>query len=813
MTAITPAELALLRSRPHETNLWLSIYKPKVMLAAQVNDAAAAPGLMVVTYNNVTYGAYTNIKSGMTMYVGTTPGARDVGRIRVRSATGVAVTVAVNSDIVWADDLFISVVQFWEIDAVYPRMYVPDTDDPTTQIWYKDYDIAYTNQNSALGSLCLCMGQHYAGFMDTATGTCGVYYSATGSSNLRGQALTYYWTFEGGIPATSNALTPGTVNYGMPGHYTTELIMSGTTAGDVSYRHVSIYNRPEHGTSNPILNWEFLSLDGSRDMAGYQARIKIRDNISDVVDGALIVIFADDKYNATTQSIGGNAINRQSIFFMGYVLDNSITYNYEDNSLECTVGSPTEVMKLSSGFGVALNSSADPETEAATDDNIPSAWALLLNMNCGRAMYHYLRWHSTVLYTNDFQFVGEDKNIKYFDSDRESIYDAINNLMAGTLYGEIVCDRQGKIWAEVSMAATDSATGTFPSVMDVTKQDWIGTPSIEETFNYKTGFLEMGGVSLEIVSGSSSAFLSQAPGEWPSYRGGVKRIEGLAVNNQADLNVMCGNVFAYINSKYSHVELDLSGNYRNIDIAPQEIINLSLEATDNPRRITWNKKAFHPTGMSWSYDAKAGTLLPNLTLHEVTQGFDGTTIEIPLIPPITDPGGGGFDVPPIYFPPITWPPFPSTPSVLNWLAVTFIKSFDTSDHYSFPDGGDGSAQLWYDAATSSINVYGGTSRFQAGTYTFVPVVYFPWAEENPGTTIWVDNYIYSYGINDTTYYWNNNQYIGVIPSVGDTFNLLWTELAVELTIPVDSVVFPRFFRKPNYGTYQESFYLYGWYVY
>lgn len=659
MVAITASELSLLRSRPHETNLWLSVYKPTTILACRVNDIAAAPGLRIVTYDDVTSGSYLNILSGMTMYVGTTLGAKDVGKIRVKSATTTTITVAENSEIDWEDNLYLTVVNFWEINSVYPRMYVPDPLNPATQIWYKDYDIAYTNQNSVLGTL-ICMGPHHAGFMDTATGTCGIYYSASGTYNLNSENVSYFWSFEGGTPSTSNLKTPGIVYYGTPGHYTTQLSVSGTSSGgDASYRHVSIYNRPNEGTNVPILNWELLSLDGARDSGGYQGRIRIRENIEDVVDGALVVIFADDTYGTTKQSIGGNSMNRQTIFFVGYILDGSISYNYEDSNVEFNIGSPTEVMKLSEGFVVSVKSSPDPEAQDIVDDDFPSAWALLKDMDCKRALYHYLKWHSTVFYTNDFEFDGTDQYIEYFDADRESLFDAINNLMRGTLYGDVVCDRQGKIYAEVSVAATDSAATSFPTAINIFNQDWVGSPFVEETFNRRLGYLEMGGIQFSLApsgtyDGTSAAYLSCAPGSAPAYRGNVQKIEGLALTSQIQLNTQCGNVYAYLNSKYAHMEFELSGNYRNIDIAPQEIVNVSLIATDTPKRITWSNKAFHVIGMSWVYNPQAGTLLPTLTLHEVTQGYSGDTIVIPPIPPVKDPKDGNWDIPPLVIPPFTF---------------------------------------------------------------------------------------------------------------------------------------------------------------
>jgi hypothetical protein len=662
MTTITSNELELLRSRPHETNLWLSIYKPSVILACQINNGSAAPGDRLITYNNVTEGSYLNIKSGMTMYVGSSSGGKDIGKIRVRSATSTVITVAENSEINWQDDLYLTVANFWEINAVYPRMEIPDPAQPEYQIWYKDYDIAYTDQNSYLGGF-ICMGSHYAGFINPDTGTCEVYYSASGSFSFEPTWVDHScsWLFEGGNPTGSVANTPGYISYDTPGHYTTTMTLTNNVNGkqETSYRHISIYERPEAGTNNPILGWELISLDGSRDNGGYQGRIKIREKIDDVVDGALVVIFAEDAYGGTKQSIGGNAPNRQSIFFVGYIIDGSISYNYEDSSVEFDVGSPTEIMKLSEGFAVALNSSSDPEGQDLVDNDIPSAWALMKRMQCRGALYHYLKWHSTVFYTSDFIFNSNDQFIEYFDADRESLYDAINNLMKGTLYGDVVCDRQGRIYAEISVATIDSAATAFPNAMEVIKQDWIGTPTIEESYNYNLGYLEVGGISFTpaptgTFEGTSVAYLSCAPGTVPAYRGNVKTIEGLALTDQDSLNILNGNIFAYINSRYAHVSLSLAGNYRNFDIAPQEIVNLSLAQTDTPMGIVWNNKAFHPLEMSWEYNPERGSLLPKITLHEITQGFPASTITIPPIPPVTDPGGGDWDVPPIIIPPFTF---------------------------------------------------------------------------------------------------------------------------------------------------------------
>ena len=221
----TEQELALLRTKGHETTLWLSIYKPPTVMACRVNDATITKDARLITYDGVTAGSYSMVESGMTMYIGTSAGLSDVGKIRVRSATDTVITVAENSDIVWADDLYLTIVRFWEIDAVYPRIIQASGSHVT--YWYKDYDIEYDGQNDDLGTF-ICMGSHHAGFIDD--GACQVYYTATGTHNLKDEELTYDWWFQGATVTGSSALTPGYISYTTPGHYTTRLLVTGGTS-------------------------------------------------------------------------------------------------------------------------------------------------------------------------------------------------------------------------------------------------------------------------------------------------------------------------------------------------------------------------------------------------------------------------------------------------------------------------------------------------------------------------------------------------------------------------------------------------------
>lgn len=652
----------LVRTRPQSSRLYLSVFQPTTIFQAQVNDPAIAKGARLITFNNVTAGSWTAIESNFTAYIGTTPGASDIGRIRVRSATSSQLTVAENSNIAWADDLYITVVRFVSLDPIYPRIIQNPADDEDV-IFYKDYDIPYTNQNSILGTF-VNMGCHRVSFISGSATQ--IFYSSTGTYNLLGDSLNYQWFFEGGTPSGSTSADPGLITYNQTGDFVTRLVVSGSSGGiDTSYRCVSIYNKPGEGSDVPILSWEITSFNGSRDEGGYKASFRVHENI-DVKENAVVVIFSDDWYGGTNISLGGNYPGAENIKFVGYVLQDSIEYDYLHSQVSFDAASLTEVMKSALGFSVSVESVA-----------APSKWYQLYDMDGRRAIYHYLRWHTTALNIADFQFVGTDQKIQFFDADRTSMFDAIDNYMRNTLLGQVVSDRQGKVWMEVEAKAYQNPTGSFTSVMDISKRDWMGEPTIDERLSDDTSFLELGGVAYTgVAQNTFSALIASAPGSAPSFRGKVDTRTGLALSNQSDLNTMAGNVWANDNSEFPKISMDMSENLMNLDIAPQEAVFISIAPSDTVRNRLI-EGLYIPSGMDWRYDSKNAILLPSIEFTNLVNGNVGDVVEIPISP--ADAGiNTGFSVPGLQIPPLpvlTIPPAFGTTVVTNEIISSFVPDY------------------------------------------------------------------------------------------------------------------------------------------
>lgn len=700
----TASEQTLLRTHPQSSEVFLSIFQPRPAFIARVTGSISQ-GAQTIPYYNVTSGSFSAIEAGMTLLVGTTSGGRELGKIRVKSATSSSIVVAENSYIDWASATHLTVLRHWEMWPIFPYV-ISDPGNSENVIFYKDYDTAYTNQNSILGAFP-CAGPNRAIFVGE-----NVYYSSTGSYHLLGSNLSYEWAFEGGSPTGSTSAVPGNVQYNTAGHYVTRLKVTGANGTlDTTYRTVSVYNNPNSSSVNiPQTNWTLGNLSGSRAEGGYLLDITITEKDVSVNDGDEVVLFTNDFYGSTNTSIGGNHPNASKIFFSGYIVGSSIRYNYKAGSVSFQVASVTELMKKSEGFSISVESKASPTT-----------WTELLDMDSRRALYHYLKWHSTALYMTDFAFVGQDQKIQYFDSDRESIFDAVDNYMRSALLGSVCADRQGKIWAEVGAWAVTNPTGSFPAVMSLQNQDWIGDVTVERNLSPTSSYLELGGVAYSgVVTGTFDALIAASPGSTPHVRGSVSRNQGMALGSQSQLNSIVGHQYANKNATFPTIKFNLNGKYSNFDIAPQEAVMVS--ATANETNIGVGISApYLVEDMSWTYDPVSKTLLCTLGTKTLINGTAGQTVTIPDIPNTEGYGGDNFGGG-LNFPPFALPPFLTSVGdafVLKASSTTLSPAANQEGQFDY-----NTIEINYNSTFATYSGTADPSSAQSGTFvTYLSVPY------------------------------------------------------------------------------------------
>jgi hypothetical protein len=642
MTTLTQSQLNTIRDPNGQyTNLYLAKFEPRILMQAQINDANIVKGAQVITFDNVITGSYTNLTAGQSVYIGSTQGGYDIGRVRLRSITSTQLTVAVDDGIFYADNQYITVREFYEIWPVFPFTSLnTGTKVPT---FYKDWDITYSDQNVNFDPVII-MGPDFAGFYDTLTGSSfyagSIFFSATGSYTVDGSTISSYsWNFPAGCTITGSTLgTPGNVGFSGPGMYVVRCAVTasnGKTA--IAYRHILLLNHhygPPEG--DPILNyeeisdWEFGQLT-TDNINGAIANITVRSRANEFKDGDLVIIFREDYYaGGVLQSFGGFP-GRENILFVGYIDKADTTYDSFISKTDFILKGTASYLQNKEMFSVQVQ-----DTQGS-----PADWTYIKNMTIQKALIHYMRWHSTLLSVKDFNALTTAQGSYHEDViifQKGEILSNLTNFMQQKLMGFISSDRQGEFFTEIDLQIL--VTGSRPaSVMTLQEGDWLGETKISEIIENPISNVLVGGIAYDPTVTAyltGVPLLSRAPGQWQSYVGKSQNVSGLTISSagQTEVNQISGLYYAKENNDTPDVELDLAYNMPNIDIYPQSFYDFNISGTAQVYRgFNWKPKRLIPRKETIKLDKFV--LRQIITFETETYGPPGDTVIIP----VTVPGG------------------------------------------------------------------------------------------------------------------------------------------------------------------------------
>ena len=149
---ILPGQLELLRSFSQTSKMFLVVQQPEIwegslygeefLWYCQVNGAVVADPVVQLTVDNG--GPNATLLDGMTVLVGTSPGAWDKGMVRLRidqnvTPATVALTIAPISEIDFEDNDYITVLDEFRLWVRYPRV----TEADGVLAWFKDWDVTW----------------------------------------------------------------------------------------------------------------------------------------------------------------------------------------------------------------------------------------------------------------------------------------------------------------------------------------------------------------------------------------------------------------------------------------------------------------------------------------------------------------------------------------------------------------------------------------------------------------------------------------------------------------------------------------------
>lgn len=613
--------------------LYCYIHKPATVFAAQINQATFTFPLTSLTYDNVTSGAYGNVKPGMTMLLGSAPGLNDYGRQRIRSASATTVDFPKTSrgykdgTLEPLDNKYLTVLNLYQVWAKIPYI----ADDGTM---YKDGDITIGSGDygteippQANG------GPGFAGFVDEDTGLLSVNFDASGSFAITGTISSKAWDFVDGTPSSS---TSDTVTVDFPAGFRYVSLTVTSSDGKTHTQRIPVFAAEKTGTNAPIDKFRISSQ--TRSISGTKLTLKIDQNIDDITypDGTLVMLWYD-------QDMGNpdSAPDRGTMAFIGWIQNEShkITKTKKGTIRTATLDCLDVSGKLATlpGFSQTLQR-----------DTSPSKWTEMAGLNIDKYLHHLLYWHSTALDVADFYWsgLGSDYPIPILGSNGSSLYDQVDKR-AQAIVHRLTCNRFGQLKIKPDPNLQNILDRTANVNMSLTQANW-GEDGISLT--KKRPPATHWGKESTIVAQATDAdaitkiqtYFALAPGLIAGQGVSASTIGEQLVVDLNELLTRAGHRYARQNANYGMFDVNIvTLPETEIDPAEMEWVLLTMGGVNATyRNLNFIDRKFLCHEITYNYDHKKGTRTARASLEMEAIGtlaVDVTTEENETEIPYTNP--------------------------------------------------------------------------------------------------------------------------------------------------------------------------------
>lgn len=611
----TAPELASLRSPGQFSRFWLAVYKPNTIYTARLSAVPASKdGVASVTFTSGS-GTLSDVKAEMTLWVGSTAGARDLGVCRIRKDP-ISGTFYINmtSEVDWQSSCYLTVVDLFPLSARTPRM-----DAGTLKL---DYETAYSNQHEDFQPVPV-LGSHAIAWLTGST--VDVEFDASDSWVFDSTISSYSWSAPGASATSGTSTATPTFTYNAAGYY--RVYCTITAANGESYtgiRHVFIYSSAQMPHRVELTD----SPSGDYEAGGWSFAVKMYAdaNTTHIVEDGLAILFGEDWYGGTKGSIGPVA-NRENIICMGYIAGESIDWDAETSTVSFSVQGAHQTLSQNEINPLKLT--------LATDT--PASWNVVTGLTVDRGVWHLLHWRSNVTALMDFYPTEDTRYAPLLETNEGSIWDQLNEMAFGKIFASGGVDRFGRLFLQIDPQCVPEASRTWDTVMTLTERDWREKININRTTRRRLAMLSTSGW-LTNASGGTNVLYALAMGHVQARHGRSEIIDQLLASSQSQFNTLTGMYMGWKNVEYTF-DISLAQNNRLIDLFPHQFLDITLATGDTPRGIAYSGNLI-PRAVTLQYDPEAGSFSTELeceaeTLAELAVNGD--------IPPSTGIDNDGWD--------------------------------------------------------------------------------------------------------------------------------------------------------------------------
>jgi hypothetical protein len=638
--AATSPELTLFRTPGQWTRYRAAIFPPSTVYTGRINGSISPlDKVLVIPYDGGS-GTLANVLPDMTVYIGSTAGAWDKGIARVRSIDSDEVFIGETSDIRFANDDYLTIVNDFGLWA-RPVLI-------SAGVAYMDGGIAYSDQHT--NYLPLIRGGPDRVLRKTGSTVSAVWdFPAT----VPGSSVSSRSTSAPGASAISGGTTqtPTTTWNSVGWKQVFHTVTAANGKSSFIVRNVFVWD--ESNAPEPI---ELGPFRGDTESGGWEVSLTLYDaaNLSEVRDRAHVIIFAEDHYGSTEDEIGPVS-GSENIVFNGWIAKESIDWKSEGGAVSFTAyGAHYWLQKIP----------AWPDGVEFTTAT-PSKWTQIKNLTVDLGLvHHFLMWRTTAPRIMDIFPTGDTRLTKEVSSLASDLWSQIREMAFDQIFARALVNRLGQLYIQVHPQLIPLASRSHPTVTTFLEKDLEDPIELGRAIVDEASIVDLSGVLIN-SSGRATAFFSLSPGHSHSHYGNPVVINRLLLSSQAQANQLAGLYRGWINNPYDPITLKLSGNDRLIDICPLQKCAVSISSGDTIREIS-ESLGLIPLTVEEVFDPQTGYSHQEITFEAETFEDLSTNGDVP--------GSGDVSIPPL--PPL--PPLPPIDILIPGVGTTTESAEDPS---------------------------------------------------------------------------------------------------------------------------------------
>jgi len=623
MTANTPiraassGDLVNFRTDNQGVKLGLAILAPATIYTARINQTLSAYDCLIEIIYDGGSGTLANVLPGMTMYIGSSAGARDKGTVRIRKApTATKFYIGKTSDILFANGDYLTVVndfELWQKDI-----------SRAGNIIKMDSEIIFANR----GGSCIIRAAPMVAVIKLVEGVATFTPPSPALSACYDGATISSWLYVATGAASSSNMTSGTGTaswtYESAGQYRWSLTVTDSIGRTTTtYRWVFV---------DPTSLDFVLSSNPTSDVSsgGWSFGITMFDNatIANVVDRALVVLYADAEYFDGLPVTIGKLTGYENIICVGWIDGESIVKDSQQGQVTFEVHGAAHWLDKIRASAIAISNT----------NGTPAKWTQVKDLDADKALAHILSWTSTLPMIMDCFFSGSTVPIDLLAQPSGSLLSQIQSAASNTIFANTIVNNLGQLFIEVDpQMLTTTQKSNLTSVMTITTADYEGQLEFLRKTSGADAMIELH-CNVFDTSRVMSVY-SRAPGNTGKVYGQINAPGNYYADDQAECNRLAGCLLATGNAKYDPLEITLVMQNRLIDIAPSQVCILPVASGDTPRGIVLTNQKLIPRRVS--FDFSNGFYKTTTTFEMLIASTDGVT----YYPPTTTTPTVPIDIP------------------------------------------------------------------------------------------------------------------------------------------------------------------------